>query len=51
METIGIGPDGRCFFAAWAMSKSVHCCLNDRLKPNRPKQKGIHPFRCSVWVC
>ena len=19
-------PDGRCFFAAWAVSKSVHCC-------------------------
>ena len=25
-----IGPDGRCFLAAWALSKSVHCCLNDR---------------------
>ena len=44
-------PDGRCFLAAWAMSKSVHCCLNDRPKPNLPKRKGIHPLRCSVWVC
>ena len=33
------GPDGRCFLAAWAVSKSVHCCLNDRPKPNLPKQK------------
>ena len=46
-----IGSDGRCFLAAWAVSKSVHCCLNDRPKPNLPKQKGIHPFRCSVWIC
>ena len=50
-EPGSIGPDGRCFFAAWAVSKSVHCCLNDRPKPNLPKRKGIHPFRCSVWVC
>ena len=34
-----------------AVSKSVHCCLNDRPKPNLPKQKGIHPLGCSVWVC
>ena len=25
------GPDGRCFLAAWAVSKSVHCCLNQGL--------------------
>ena len=24
-----VGPDGRCFLAAWAVSKSVHCCFND----------------------
>ena len=24
---------------------------NDRPKPNLPKWKGIHPFRCSTWVC
>ena len=24
---------------------------NDRLKPKLPKRKGIHPFRCLVWVC
>ena len=24
---------------------------NDRPKPNLPKRKGIHPLRCSVWVC
>ena len=24
---------------------------DDRPKPNLPKLKGIHPFRCSVWVC
>ena len=46
-----VGPDGRCFLAAWAVSKSVHCCLNDRPKPNLPKRKGIYPFRYSVWVC
>ena len=32
------GQDGRCFLAAWAVSKSVHCCLNDRPKPNLPKR-------------
>ena len=45
------GPDGRCFLAAWAVSKFVHCRINDRPKSNLPKRKGIHPFRCSVWVC
>ena len=24
---------------------------DDRPKPNLPKWKGVHPFRCSVWVC
>ena len=24
---------------------------HDRPKPNLPKRKGIHTFRCSVWVC
>ena len=41
--------DGRCFLAAWAMSKSVHWCRNDRQKPNLPKWKHIHPFQCSAW--
>ena len=51
LSSIACGPDGKCFLEAWAVSKSVHWFQNDGPKPNLPKRKGIHPFRCSVWVC
>ena len=40
-------PDGRCFLVAWHMSTYIIALKHDRLKPNVPKQKCIHPFRCS----
>ena len=45
------GPDGRCFLAAGAVSKSVLGVKHDRPKPNLPKRKGIHPFRCLARIC
>ena len=39
IKSVVIGPDGKCFLAAWAVSKSVYCCLNDRPKPNLPHQR------------
>ena len=36
---VDFGPDDRWFLAAWAMSKSVHWCVNDRPKPNLPKRR------------
>ena len=45
------GPDRRCFLVAWAVSKSVIALKYGRTKPNLPKRKGIHLFRCSAWVC
>ena len=32
-------PDGRCFLAAWAVSKSIIAFKHDRPKPNLPKRK------------
>ena len=44
------GPDGTCFLAAWAVSKSVLGVKHDRPKSNLLKWKSIHPFRCSTSV-
>ena len=41
---------GRCFLAAWNVSKSVNAFKHDRPKPNLPKRKSIYSFRCSARV-
>ena len=43
--------DGRCFLVAWDVSTSLIALKHDRPKPNLPKRKDIHPFRCLARVC
>ena len=49
--TVSVVPNGKCFFAAWDVSTFAIAFKHDKPKPNLPKRKGIHSFRCSARVC